>query len=210
MATRTDLAAASVVFPLREEGEETIRYAIFHKAWLPEAAVELNRNPSYQNDRTDAGTWTGGRVGQGDLKRTKYGISAASYPSLDVANLRLDEAKAIYERDFWGQRGCPDIPPRPGRAVEDNVVGEPRMAFTDTDVTISPLRFGSELILNAERCRPEARSVRPRLAIRDRRRGISIARPQNRVLELPAGHLTRLGVGLGFDHVDFTIAYLKP
>jgi phage terminase large subunit-like protein len=47
MATRVDLAAASLIFPYRNDGEETVRYAIFHKAWLPEAAVDPNRNPLY-------------------------------------------------------------------------------------------------------------------------------------------------------------------
>jgi lysozyme family protein len=32
---------------------------------------------------------------------TKYGITKRSYPNLDIANLTLDEAKAIYQRDYW-------------------------------------------------------------------------------------------------------------
>lgn len=32
---------------------------------------------------------------------TKYGISKRSYPTLDIANLTLDDAKAIYKRDYW-------------------------------------------------------------------------------------------------------------
>ena len=47
MATRTDIAAVSVIFPFAEEGETVIRYAVFHKAWLPEAAVDPDRNPLY-------------------------------------------------------------------------------------------------------------------------------------------------------------------
>ena len=47
MATRTDIAAGSVIFPFAEEGETVIRYAVFHKAWLPEAAVDPDRNPLY-------------------------------------------------------------------------------------------------------------------------------------------------------------------
>ena len=37
----------------------------------------------------------------GVLVGTKYGISAASYPQLDIPALTWDEAKAIYRRDFW-------------------------------------------------------------------------------------------------------------
>jgi lysozyme family protein len=32
---------------------------------------------------------------------TKYGISKRSYPHLDIENLTVEEAKAIYHRDFW-------------------------------------------------------------------------------------------------------------
>lgn len=36
---------------------------------------------------------------------TKFGISKRSYPQLDIADLTLDEAKAIYLRDFWSPLG---------------------------------------------------------------------------------------------------------
>ena len=32
---------------------------------------------------------------------TKYGISKRAYPAVDIANLTLDQAKAIYKRDYW-------------------------------------------------------------------------------------------------------------
>ena len=32
---------------------------------------------------------------------TKYGISKRSYPTLDIAGLTLDDAKALYRRDYW-------------------------------------------------------------------------------------------------------------
>jgi lysozyme family protein len=32
---------------------------------------------------------------------TKYGISKASYPDLDIKNLTVEQATAIYLRDFW-------------------------------------------------------------------------------------------------------------
>ena len=32
---------------------------------------------------------------------TKYGISKRQYPSLDIPQLTLAEAKAIYHRDYW-------------------------------------------------------------------------------------------------------------
>ena len=47
VATRIDLAAGSMVFPYLEDGRGQMRHAIFHKAWLPEAAVDPIRNPAY-------------------------------------------------------------------------------------------------------------------------------------------------------------------
>ena len=32
---------------------------------------------------------------------TKFGISQRSYPALDICALSLDDAKAIYQRDYW-------------------------------------------------------------------------------------------------------------
>ncbi len=51
--------------------------------------------------KKDPGNWTGGKCGHGLLKGTKYGISAASYPQLDIRNLSLTDAQAIYKRDYW-------------------------------------------------------------------------------------------------------------
>ena len=55
----------------------------------------------YTQDPEDTGNWTGGRKGVGKLNGTKYGVSAASYPSLDIKSITLDDAKAIYYRDYW-------------------------------------------------------------------------------------------------------------
>jgi lysozyme family protein len=55
----------------------------------------------YSKDPQDPGNWTGGKVGAGELKGTQYGISAAAYPKLNIANLTLDQARAIYRQDYW-------------------------------------------------------------------------------------------------------------
>jgi lysozyme family protein len=52
-------------------------------------------------DRRDRGNWTSGVVGVGELKGSKYGVSAMSYPSSDISRLTIDEAKKIYKRDYW-------------------------------------------------------------------------------------------------------------
>lgn len=37
---------------------------------------------------------------------TKYGISSKSYPDLDIVNLTLAQAKAIYYHDYWDAQKC--------------------------------------------------------------------------------------------------------
>lgn len=61
----------------------------------------IGHEGAFQNDRNDRGNWTTGVIGKGELKGTKYGISAMSYPDLDIRNLTLQQAKDIYYRDFW-------------------------------------------------------------------------------------------------------------
>ena len=60
----------------------------------------------FQNNPEDHGNWTGGRKGVGELKGTKFGISAASYPDLDIVNLTQEQADAIYRRDYWQRSGA--------------------------------------------------------------------------------------------------------
>lgn len=55
----------------------------------------------FQNNRQDRGNWTSGKVGVGELKGTKFGIAAMTYPHLDIKNLTVAQAKQIYRRDWW-------------------------------------------------------------------------------------------------------------
>lgn len=54
----------------------------------------LDHEGGYVNDPSDPGG------------ETKYGISKASYPNVDIANLTVDQAKAIYRRDYWKPVGA--------------------------------------------------------------------------------------------------------
>ncbi|EHZ7344565.1 secretion activator protein [Vibrio vulnificus] len=65
----------------------------------------LGHEGKYQNHYDDHGNWTGGKVGQGVRKGTKFGISAASYPDLDIKSLTREQVKEIYYRDFWLRLG---------------------------------------------------------------------------------------------------------
>lgn len=61
-------------------------------------AALINSEGGYTNDPDDPGG------------ETKFGISKRSYPDIDIANLALDDAKAIYLRDFWNACGCDALP----------------------------------------------------------------------------------------------------
>lgn len=58
----------------------------------------------------DPGNWTGGRKGVGQLKGTKYGIAANTYPDLDIKNLTREAADIIYVRDYWPKAWGDDWP----------------------------------------------------------------------------------------------------
>jgi lysozyme family protein len=52
-------------------------------------AIVIGEEGGYCNDAADPGG------------ATKYGISHAAYPDLDIPNLTLAGAQAIYQRDYW-------------------------------------------------------------------------------------------------------------
>lgn len=43
-------------------------------------------------------------------KLTKFGISKRRYPTEDVANLTLERAKFLYQRDYWNPHHCDNLP----------------------------------------------------------------------------------------------------
>lgn len=67
------------------------------KNWLDRI---LDHEAGFSDNPDDPGNWTGGEVGVGELKGTKYGIAANTYPNLDIKNLTLDDAVRIFIRDF--------------------------------------------------------------------------------------------------------------
>lgn len=69
----------------------------------------IGHEGAWSDDRSDPGNWTGGRVGVGELKGTKYGIAANTYGDIDIRNLTLDGAKAIYYRDWWLKAGADQL-----------------------------------------------------------------------------------------------------
>ncbi|PPB85667.1 glycoside hydrolase family 108 protein [Acinetobacter soli] len=71
----------------------------------------IGHEGGYSNDRNDPGNWTGGKVGQGKLLGTKFGLAANTYPNLDIKNLTIDRAKLIYKKDWWDKLGADQLHP---------------------------------------------------------------------------------------------------
>jgi lysozyme family protein len=76
----------------------------------------------YTNNPADPGNWTGGRCGGGRCAGTKFGISAAAYPGLDIVGLSLDDARMIYRRDYWARVLGDALPPPLALLVFDAAV----------------------------------------------------------------------------------------
>lgn len=70
-------------------------------AFVPAFRIVVGEEGGYDADPRDAGNWTGGAVGDGVLGGTKYGISAAAFPQLDIAALTLANARMIYRGGYW-------------------------------------------------------------------------------------------------------------
>jgi lysozyme family protein len=60
----------------------------------------ISHEGGYVNDPRDPGG------------ETKFGISKRAYPQVDIKNLSLDAAKAIYKRDYWDRAQCDKLPPQ--------------------------------------------------------------------------------------------------
>lgn len=78
----------------------------FDKAFQITVGVE----GGYVNDPADPGG------------ETRYGISKRAHPDVDIKSLTMDQAKAIYLRDYWTPSGCSSMPERIGHLVFDCAV----------------------------------------------------------------------------------------
>lgn len=66
--------------------------------FTPCMAVVFTNEGGYVNNPADPGG------------ETKYGISKAAYPSLDIANMTMRDASLIYRRDYWDRLRGDDLP----------------------------------------------------------------------------------------------------
>ncbi len=84
--------------------------------------IVVGEEGGYTRDPADPGNWTGGAPGRGVCRGTRWGISAAAYPALDIANLLLADTQAIYRRDYWDRIGGDALPPPLALLVFDAAV----------------------------------------------------------------------------------------
>lgn len=57
---------------------------------------------------------------------TKFGISKAAYPELDIGALTWEQATGIYARDYWYPANCDELPLMLAVAVFDGAVNHGR------------------------------------------------------------------------------------
>ncbi len=73
-------------------------------------AIVVGEEGGYGANPADPGNWTSGQAGKGECRGTKFGISAAAYPTVDIAALTLEQAQEIYRRDYWNRVGGDTLP----------------------------------------------------------------------------------------------------
>jgi lysozyme family protein len=105
---------------------------------------------AWSGDPNDRGNWTGGKVLAGTLRGTKYGISAAAYPDLDIASLALSDAETIYRNDYWEKIHGDTLPDRIAMfafdcAVNQGVSAAIRLLQTTYGVTVDGI-IGSRTV----------------------------------------------------------------
>lgn len=84
--------------------------------------IVVGEEGGFSNATSDPGNWTSGQCGSGRCQGTKFGISAAAYPALDIASLTVEDAKAIYRRDYWERVEADALPPPLALLVFDAAV----------------------------------------------------------------------------------------
>ena len=80
--------------------------------WEKSVEFVIEQEGEYTNDSNDPGG------------ETKWGISKKSYPTLDIKNLTQDQAKAIYESDYWNLVNGDELPNGLDLAVFDMAVNQ--------------------------------------------------------------------------------------
>ena len=96
----------------------SVTTGVFERAFR----IVVGEEGGFGANPADPGNWTGGQCGAGRCLGTKFGISASSYPLLDIAGLTLDGARLIYRRDYWDRVQGDALPPPLALLVFDAAV----------------------------------------------------------------------------------------
>ena len=91
-------------------------------AFLRAFPIVVSAEGGLTTDPADPGNWTGGARGRGVCRGTRWGISAAAYPTLDIARLTLADAQALCRRDYWDRVRGDELPPAAALLVFDAAV----------------------------------------------------------------------------------------
>lgn len=99
---------------------------------------------------------------------TKFGISTSAHPSLDVHNLTLEQAKEIYQKEYWQACRCDELPSALAIAVFDCSVNQgegaaKRLLQIALDVDVDGI-LGEKTIAAAFKSGPQA--IRHFMALR--------------------------------------------
>ena len=92
------------------------------QVFLKAFGIVVGAEGGFSNDAADPGNWTGGRCGSGRCEGTKFGVSAAAYPTVPIANLTIGDAQSIYLRDYWEPIQGDALPPPLALLVFDAAV----------------------------------------------------------------------------------------
>lgn len=63
--------------------------------------LTLEHEGGFQNNPSDHANWSSGKIGEGTLVGTKYGITAVDMPDADIENLTVDQAIEFYQERYW-------------------------------------------------------------------------------------------------------------
>jgi lysozyme family protein len=91
-------------------------------AFLQAFAIIVGTEGGFTRNGLDPGNWDSGKCGVGECKGTKFGISSAAFPALDIALLTLEQAQEIYHRDYWSKIHADDLPPALALLAFDSAV----------------------------------------------------------------------------------------
>ena len=130
----------------------------------------IGHEAGFTDNPRDPGNWTGGNEGEGELKGTKWGIAANTYPQLDIKNLSKDQARSIYYEDWFvalklyrftsamqyqmfdaafnhGMRNASKIFQRAVGSKDDGIIGPKTLqASTEMDESDILLKFNAERV----------------------------------------------------------------